>query len=81
MMCYYVVGWYSTPVLYRYIFTLSDLVLIILYVKVKMDPKKEGRKICGVSRVYLHVNTIGYILLSKSIQVLYYIYIIIAPLD
>jgi len=37
-----------------------------------MDPKKEGqegarRKICGVSRVYLHVNTIGYILLSKSI--------------
>ena len=74
--------WAGTTVLYRYIFTLSDLVLIILYVKVKMDPKKEeGRKICGVSRVYLHVNTIGYILLSKSIQVLYYIYIIIAPLD
>ena len=81
MMCYYVGQWAGT-VLYRYIFTLSDLVLIILYVKVKMDPKKEGRKICGVSRVYLHVNTIGYILLSKSIhQVLYYIYIIIAPLD
>ena len=84
-MCYYV-GWYSTVPVYN-IFTWSDLVLIILYVKVKMDPKKEGeegarrRKICGVSRVYLHVNTIGYILLSKSIQVLYYIYIIIAPLD
>ena len=75
------VGWYSTVPVYN-IFTWSDLVLIILYVKVKMDPKKEGeegarrRKICGVSRVYLHVNTIGYTVYYYLNQFKYYIYIL-----